>query len=156
MALWAGTRRTAPRKPPELAYPCYILCDILRWRRNTLVGVNYGGYSRPNHGLDTDVSRNCRLCCWICHVGKRGTQLGSVSQINADSLQTWAILIMMLAVAVVGLGILIWMSPVQASNITPAQDRLMNIADWMVKAAIGAILGYSGARLAARSGSQAA
>ena len=67
-----------------------------------------------------------------------------------------AILIMMLAVAVVGLGILVWMSPVQASDITPAQDRLMNIADWMVKAAIGAILGYSGARLAARSGDQTA
>ena len=60
---------------------------------------------------------------------------------------------MLLAVAAIGLGILIWMSPVQADDITPAQDKLMNIADWMVKASIGAILGYSGARLAARGGS---
>ena len=61
---------------------------------------------------------------------------------------------MLLAVAVVGLGLLIWMSPVQVGDITPAQDRLMDIADWMVKAAIGAILGYSGARLTARGGRQ--
>ena len=76
-----------------------------------------------------------------------------MSQVIAYYLQALPILIMLLAVAVIGLGILIWMSPVQAGDITPAQDKLMNIADWMVKAAIGAILGYSGARLAARGDS---
>ena len=62
---------------------------------------------------------------------------------------------MLIAVSVVGLGILVWLSPVQAGDITPAQDRLLNIADWMVKTAVGAILGFSGARLAARGRYQA-
>ena len=62
------------------------------------------------------------------------------------------ILFMLVAVAGMGVSILLWLTPVQVGDITPAQDRLMNIADWMVKASIGAILGYSGARLAARGG----
>lgn len=66
------------------------------------------------------------------------------------------ILFMLVAVAGMGMSTLIWLAPVPAGDITPAQDRLMNIADWMVKAAIGAILGYSGARLAVRSGGQTA
>lgn len=64
------------------------------------------------------------------------------------------ILFMLVAVAGMGVSILLWLTPVQSGDITPAQDRLMNIADWMVKTAIGAILGYSGARLASRGDSQ--
>ena len=48
-------------------------------------------------------------------------------------------------------GVLVWLAPVSAEQITPAQGNLLEIADWMVKASIGAILGLIGAQsLAAR------
>lgn len=65
------------------------------------------------------------------------------------------ILIILFAIAVVGLVILVWLAPVSAADMTPAQDRLLNVGDWMLKAAIGAILGFAGANLAARDGSRA-
>ncbi len=64
------------------------------------------------------------------------------------------IIVILLSLAVTGLGILIWLAPVLPSAITPAQQSLMDIADWMVKTSIGAILGFSGARLAARTSGQ--
>lgn len=66
------------------------------------------------------------------------------------------ILIILFAIAVVGLVILVWLAPVAAADMTPAQDRLLNVGDWMLKAAIGAILGFAGANLAARNGNRAA
>ena len=59
------------------------------------------------------------------------------------------------AVASAGITILIWLTPVTAAEMTPAQDRLLNAGDWMLKASIGLILGFAGGRLAARDGSSA-
>jgi hypothetical protein len=39
---------------------------------------------------------------------------------------------------------LVWLAPVTSEMLTPAQANLLAIADWMVKAAIGAILGFAG------------
>jgi len=39
-----------------------------------------------------------------------------------------------------------WLADVPADDFTPAQHNLLTIADWMVKASIGAILGCAGAR----------
>ena len=47
---------------------------------------------------------------------------------------------------IMGGGVLVWLAPVSAEQITPAQSNLVEIADWMVKASIGAILGLIGAR----------
>ena len=56
-----------------------------------------------------------------------------------------------LALAVVlGVSILVWLASVPADAYTPAQDRLLDIADWMIKGGIGALLGYAGGRAAAR------
>ena len=57
---------------------------------------------------------------------------------------------LLLALILVGGGVLVWMAPVPAEDITPARDNLINIADWMIKASVGAILGFAGSRLAAR------
>ena len=49
-----------------------------------------------------------------------------------------------------GIGILYGMSDVAADEITPAQDRLITIGDWMIETSVGAILGFAGGtRLAA-------
>ena len=77
-----------------------------------------------------------------------------MSTIRTSLWEILPILFMLVAVAGMGMSTLIWLAPIPATDITPAQDRLMDIADWMVKAAIGAILGYSGARLTARGGRQ--
>ena len=47
---------------------------------------------------------------------------------------------------ILGGGVLVWLSPVPADLLTPAQKNLLEIADWMVKASIGAILGLIGGR----------
>ena len=62
-----------------------------------------------------------------------------------------AILGILIGVAIAGLSILIWLTPVSALDMTPAQDRLLNIGDWMIKTAIGLVLGFAGGRLAARN-----
>ena len=77
-----------------------------------------------------------------------------MSHIRTIYLEILPVLFMLTAVSGVGLSILVWLAPIPSSEITPAQNHLINIADWMVKAAIGAILGFSGARLAARGSSQ--
>ena len=45
-------------------------------------------------------------------------------------------------------GVLVWLAPVPADQLTPAQTNLIFLGDTMVKGAIGAILGFAGARLA--------
>ena len=57
---------------------------------------------------------------------------------------------LLLALILVGGGVLVWMAPVPAEDITPAREILLNIADWMIKASVGAILGFAGSRLATR------
>ena len=54
---------------------------------------------------------------------------------------------MLLALMATGLGILIWLSPIPAVEITPGQQNLMSIGDWIVKSSLGAIFGFAGARL---------
>ena len=55
-------------------------------------------------------------------------------------------LITLSGMSAVGLSILVWLAPIPSDSLTPAQQSLLNIADWMVKASIGAILGFVGAR----------
>lgn len=74
---------------------------------------------------------------------------------NNERVPLRGILIILFAIAIVGLVILVWLAPVTAADMTPAQDRLLNVGDWMLKASIGAILGFAGANLAARNGSSA-
>ena len=62
---------------------------------------------------------------------------------------------LLLALILVGGGVLVWMAPVPAEDMTPAKDTLHNIADWMIKASVGAILGFVGSRLAVRRSSLA-
>ena len=47
-----------------------------------------------------------------------------------------------------GVGILAFLTPIPASVMTPAQENLLVIGDWMVKVSVGAILGLGGPRLA--------
>ena len=60
---------------------------------------------------------------------------------------------LLLALVVLGGGVLVWMAPVPAEDMTPARELLLNIADWMIKASVGAILGFAGSRLAIRRSS---
>ena len=63
--------------------------------------------------------------------------------------------VILLGFVVVGVSLLIWLAPVSAEEMTPAQDSLINIADWMTKASVGALLGFAGGRLAGnRAGSR--
>ena len=62
---------------------------------------------------------------------------------------------LLLALILVGGGVLVWMAPVPAEDTTPARDILLNIADWMIKASVGALLGFAGSRLAVRRSSLA-
>ncbi len=50
------------------------------------------------------------------------------------------------ALVVIGIGIMAWLADVPADSFNPAQRSLLTVADWMVKASIGAILGFAGAR----------
>ena len=61
---------------------------------------------------------------------------------------TLSIVVLLLGFGVVGMSLLVWLAAVPAVEMTPAQDRLINIADWMTKASIGALLGFAGGRLA--------
>ncbi len=63
-------------------------------------------------------------------------------------LSTFSVLGLLFGLAVLGVSLLIWLAPVSAEEMTPAQDSLINIADWMTKASVGALLGFAGGRLA--------
>ena len=66
---------------------------------------------------------------------------------------TVGVLGLLLALILVGGGVLVWMAPVPAEDMTPAREILLNIADWMIKASVGAILGFAGSRLSVRRSS---
>lgn len=51
---------------------------------------------------------------------------------------------------VLGGGVLVWLAPVPAEELTPAQNNLIYLGDTMVKGAMGAVLGFAVSRLAAR------
>ncbi len=58
---------------------------------------------------------------------------------------------------VAGIGIAMWLSPIPDRELTTAQSNLLDIADWIIKASVGAILGLgSTARIRARNGNGAA
>lgn len=59
-------------------------------------------------------------------------------------------LVVLFALILLGGGVLVWPAPVPADQLTPAQTNLIFLGDTMVKGAIGAILGFAGARLAMR------
>ena len=65
-------------------------------------------------------------------------------------------IILLACIAGTGIGILVWLAPVATDDLTRAQDTLLNIGDWMVKTAIGAMLGFSGARLVSRGSGDSA
>ncbi len=67
---------------------------------------------------------------------------------------TLVYIVLLMGVAALGIGILVWLVPVAAADMTPAQESLLNIGDWIVKASIGAMLGFGGARLMSRGGGE--
>ena len=68
-------------------------------------------------------------------------------------LTTAGVLIVLFGLVVLGGGVLVWMAPVTAEDMTPAREILLNVADWMIKASVGALLGFAGSRLAVRRSS---
>ena len=63
---------------------------------------------------------------------------------------TIAALVVLFAMILLGGGVLVWLAPVPADELTPAQTNLIFLGDTMVKGAVGAFLGFAGARLAMR------
>ena len=59
--------------------------------------------------------------------------------------------VILLGLIVGGVGVMMMLAPFPADQLTPAQDRLLNIADWVVKASVGAMLGIIGGRAASSS-----
>ena len=64
------------------------------------------------------------------------------------SLHPLWLLLALLTLIMMGVGILVFLAPVPVDLLTPAQENLLVIGDWMVKVCVGAILGLGGARLA--------
>ena len=59
----------------------------------------------------------------------------------------------MFALFFCGVGILYALSEPKADELNPAQESLITIGDWVVKASVGAILGFAGgAGLASKNG----
>ena len=50
-----------------------------------------------------------------------------------------------------GGGVLVWLASVPADQLTPAQDRLIDLSDTLVKGAAGAFLGFVVTRLAIKN-----
>ncbi len=73
---------------------------------------------------------------------------------NSGEIPTIWIFLILIALAAAGLSIQFWLVDVSADDMTPAHENLLATADWMVKASIGAILGFTGARLAGRNGNR--
>ena len=59
------------------------------------------------------------------------------------------LLFALITLTMVGVGILALLSPFPADRLTPAQENLLIIGDWMVKVSVGAIIGLGGSRLTA-------
>ena len=66
---------------------------------------------------------------------------------------TFWILFGLFTIFFTGVGLLVWLSPVPASQLTPAQENLITISDGLIKASAGAFVGFAGGvGLAARNG----
>ena len=61
---------------------------------------------------------------------------------------SYAISLLIVAFALIGAGgsVLIWMAPVPAEQMTPAQNDLRELADTVVKAGLGVLVGFFAAR----------
>ena len=57
-----------------------------------------------------------------------------------------ALLVVAFALIVMGGSALVWLAPVPAEEITPAQDNLIELADTVVKVGLGVLAGFFGAR----------
>lgn len=66
---------------------------------------------------------------------------------------SFAVLGMLFALVMLSGSVLIWVASVSDAHLTPAQSTLVQVADWTVKTAVGAIVGFAGgAGLARRNG----
>ena len=65
---------------------------------------------------------------------------------------TVTVLVTLSHLILLGGGVLVWLAPVPAEQLTPAQTNLIYLGDTMVKGAIGAIFGFAGSRLASVRG----
>ncbi len=64
-----------------------------------------------------------------------------------------AILVTMVGLVLLGSVGMAWQAWVSGPELTPAQKQLIALADWMVKGAVGALLGFAGGiGLARRNG----
>ena len=54
------------------------------------------------------------------------------------------ILFGLFAIFVTGVGLLVWLAPVQETELTPAQASLTTISDWLIKISAGAFVGFVG------------
>ena len=71
---------------------------------------------------------------------------------NFDARTVWSLL-MLIWIATTGIGILVWLSGQSGTDgLNPPQATLHEIADWMVKASVGALLGFAGGRAVMRNG----
>ena len=55
-------------------------------------------------------------------------------------------LLALFALFAMGVGTLIWLSPIPAEQMTPAQNDLRELADTVVKGGLGALAGFFGSR----------
>ncbi len=54
------------------------------------------------------------------------------------------IVVMLFALALLGGSVMVWQAEVASPELTPAQHQLIELADWIVKGAVGALLGFAG------------
>ena len=54
------------------------------------------------------------------------------------------VIITLAGLAALGGSALVWLAAVSGPEPTPAQQQLAELADWIVKGAVGALLGFAG------------
>ena len=59
---------------------------------------------------------------------------------NSVSRLLWPVLILFVLLFT-GIGVMLWFAPVPDGELTQIQTNLANVADWMVKMSMGAIIG---------------
>ena len=75
-----------------------------------------------------------------------------MNRLNSIS-RLFQIVLILLFLMFTGIGVLIWLAPVPEDQLTQTHTNLINIADGMVKIALGAILGViGGSRVVAANG----
>ena len=74
------------------------------------------------------------------------------SAVNSTAV-SFAVLGMLFALVLLSGSVLIWVASDSGAQLTPAESTLVQVADWTVKTAVGAIVGFAGgAGLARRNG----